>query len=322
MQHHKKKTVNQTVSLIPVETALMTNSDLADMVSKAAAAAAPYKDYLEEEAYIKFYELKALNAIFILQIRKQRPQALTSSMSGDDIHCDTLFAELIRNASAGAQSSHPKQAAAGVKLQKLFHPLEDMPLEPIVDHAEQIQLLSERYYADPKAITAAGTLGVTQMMEAFFSSNRILLSLYNHRLSNFLAHQEPPATCFKMTMVKAYKEFCKAILRHLLDSPSPELKQLIGAINEHHRTYIAHLPTLLDTAHTFIDPIPPQPYTGKPVTPQPCVYYQTETDIVDLVFEEDFTTTCHNNIKRGTAAIRIHGKGKYHGRYDATFEIT
>jgi hypothetical protein len=42
---------------------------------------------------------------------------------------------------------------------------------------------------------------------------------------------------------------------------------------------------------------------------------------IELIFTEDFTMSCKNNIKPGTATLRIQGIGKYKGEIVTTFNI-
>jgi hypothetical protein len=74
--------------------------------------------------------------------------------------------------------------------------------------------------------------------------------------------------------------------------------------------------------HTVVEPIPTQPYTEKPVTVVPNVYYREDgKPTVQLSLGADFTVTYKNNIKVGTAELTIHGKGAYKGQFTVTFNI-
>ncbi|MDR3132762.1 MAG: DUF6261 family protein [Prevotellaceae bacterium] len=74
--------------------------------------------------------------------------------------------------------------------------------------------------------------------------------------------------------------------------------------------------------HTVITLAKTYPYTGKPITPIPTVYYHSEgKPSAELVFAEDFTLTYRNNIHDGMADVIVHGKGNYKGKNMATFNI-
>jgi hypothetical protein len=85
-----------------------------------------------------------------------------------------------------------------------------------------------------------------------------------------------------------------------------------------------HVRTDIDSA--YIAPIPTQTFTGKPIFVIPEVKLTKKTNegvakIIELVFTEDFTVSYKNNIKKGTATIRIQGIGKYKGEIVTTFNI-
>jgi cell fate (sporulation/competence/biofilm development) regulator YmcA (YheA/YmcA/DUF963 family) len=82
----------------------------------------------------------------------------------------------------------------------------------------------------------------------------------------------------------------------------------------------------IDIDSAYIEPIPPQTFTGKPicVIPELKLTQKTSEGIaqtVDLVFTEDFTVSYKKNINPGTATITIHGIGKYKGEIVTTFNI-
>jgi hypothetical protein len=74
--------------------------------------------------------------------------------------------------------------------------------------------------------------------------------------------------------------------------------------------------------HTVVEPIETQPYTEKPVTVIPKVYYREEgKPTVQLSLGSDFSVTYKNNINVGTAELIIHGKGAYKGQFTVKFNI-
>jgi hypothetical protein len=81
-----------------------------------------------------------------------------------------------------------------------------------------------------------------------------------------------------------------------------------------------------DISSAYIAPILPQTFTGKPIFVIPEVMLTKTTDegishSVELVFTEDFTVSYKNNVKPGTATLRIQGIGKYKGEIVTTFNI-
>jgi hypothetical protein len=74
-----------------------------------------------------------------------------------------------------------------------------------------------------------------------------------------------------------------------------------------------------------VEMIPPQPFTGNPITVVPSVNYRHATaegdTLTPLFLGQDFTVVFRNNTSPGTAAIIISGKGKYSGKKIVTFTI-
>jgi hypothetical protein len=104
----------------------------------------------------------------------------------------------------------------------------------------------------------------------------------------------------------AYEEFIR------------QLNREIAYFNEH----IPHH-ARKDIAGVDVADIPPQPYTGEPVTVIPEVFYRADGQqtAVKLVFAKDFTLTYRDNVEVGTAELVLHGKSGYKGNRAVTFNI-
>jgi hypothetical protein len=92
-------------------------------------------------------------------------------------------------------------------------------------------------------------------------------------------------------------------------------------VHEHYgRTH-----THIDIKQSVIDPIPEQPYAGKPVFVIPDLTLTVEHDgkqtVLHPLFSEDFSVAYRNNKKPGTATLFIRGIGKYTGEIITTFSI-
>jgi hypothetical protein len=70
------------------------------------------------------------------------------------------------------------------------------------------------------------------------------------------------------------------------------------------------------------EPLPPQIYTGRPLTPTPKVLYVTLHDgTVQLELGKDYNVTYNKNTEVGIAECTVHGKGLYKGSRTVTFPI-
>ena len=77
-----------------------------------------------------------------------------------------------------------------------------------------------------------------------------------------------------------------------------------------------------DIARAEPEPISPQLYTGRPVTPNPKVLFATpHSGTVQLELGRDYNLTFKHNVEVGNAECTLHGKGAYRGRKTVTFVI-
>lgn len=68
--------------------------------------------------------------------------------------------------------------------------------------------------------------------------------------------------------------------------------------------------------------IPPQVFTGQPLTPTPAVFYTApHGEILRLQLGRDYDVSYRNNTKPGTAQCTFRGKGLYAGNRTVTFVI-
>jgi hypothetical protein len=92
-------------------------------------------------------------------------------------------------------------------------------------------------------------------------------------------------------------------------------------IHEHY----GRLHARIDMSDANIDSIPSMTYTGMPIFVIPTVKLRKTTDditeIIQLVFTQDFLVSFKNNVRPGTAIVIIKGIGKYKGKIQTTFNI-
>ena len=295
--------------------------DLAGLTSETLAVAAVQTSYLGVVGLSKYQTLNSVCTNFLSLLHPQRGSDLTGQIREKDRERDALFAEIRRTAKAAEKSSMTPVAAAGSKIVDFLHPFREICKEPMMSQTAQVKLIAARYGADPTLAQAASTLNLGSRIQAFFNADSALQTLYEARLKESGTLKAPPATGAKAELVAAYNDFCAAVGITLSVTPSANLQLLFNEMNEIRRKYISRLPVPLDEAHTSVAPIPEQKANGRHLTPLPRVFYNSGTDLRELVFAQDFTVTYRNNINVGEARLFIHGKGKYTGRYETTFHI-
>jgi hypothetical protein len=117
-----------------------------------------------------------------------------------------------------------------------------------------------------------------------------------------------------------YHNIAKIVNACALLNESPAFNKFIDSLNpeiERLNAEFLRVRIRLNPAHTTIEPIPMQPFDGKPVTPLPRVLCQA----TELELGKDFSVTYRNNDGAGMAQLTVHGKGKYKGSKTTTFMI-
>jgi hypothetical protein len=105
-----------------------------------------------------------------------------------------------------------------------------------------------------------------------------------------------------------------------------EFNELTNHYNQLVHEHLGRIHVRYDISSAYIAFIPTQTFTGKPIFVIPELKLtktinDDNTQVTELVFTEDFTVSYKNNIKKGTATIRIQGVGKYKGEIVTTFNI-
>jgi hypothetical protein len=295
--------------------------NLAGLVVETIDLATPQTAALGAVGAAKLQALTAASDKFVAPLNKSRASLLTPQIREKDQLCGKQLAEIKRLAKVAQQSSVEATAAAGTKMVDLLKPFWNISKEPLMSQTTQIDLLAERYAADPEAVAAATTLGLAPFLQNLFAANAALLALYNERLDEMAAAKGPSASSLKRAVVMAYDAFCAVVEMTLPALPSDALQLLFNEMNDIRRKYVSRLPAPLNGAHTSVAPIDPQPCTGRAVTPLPRVFYKTNKETRELTFARDFTVTYRNNVKVGEAKLLVHGKGKYSGTCTITFHI-
>jgi hypothetical protein len=295
--------------------------DLGGLVSETVDYAATQTSVIGTIAAAKLQTLTASNNTFHEYMNKHRRSLLTPEIQEKDRLRDARLSEIKRTSKAGQGSSSPEIAAAGKLMVGFLEPYWNIGKEPIPSQTDQINLLAAHYAADPTLVAAATALGLASQMQELFAVNTEVYNLYETRADEMTAVDGPSASSIKNAVVRDYDEFCVSVETALSALPSEALEKVFDKMNDYRRKYIKNLPTPLDKEHTSVASIPDQPCTGRHITPLPRVFYNTGTELRELVFAQDFSVTYSNNVKVGDAHLYIHGKGKYTGRYDTTFHI-
>jgi hypothetical protein len=295
--------------------------DVEGLVAETITIASPQSAILGSVGIAKLQTLMTANDTFLTLLNKGDSSLLTPQIREKDKLRDSLFAEIRRTAKNASFSSIAAIAAAGAKLMDFLTPFWNIDKEPLMSQTAQIILLSNRFNADTAAISAAGTLGLSDLFKSLDTVNAELKVLYNERVNETADTDGPSASSFKSEIVNAYDGFCGSVEITLSAIPTDALQHLFNEMNDIRRKYISRIPIPLSESHTSAAPVPQQVRNGKHLTPIPRVFYNHDGKLDELIFAQDFTVTYRNNVEVGEAKIFIHGKGKYTGTYTTSFHI-
>jgi hypothetical protein len=269
-----------------------------------------------------FATLDANLAEFVALMNKSRTSPLTAELKDLDGQRDADMLELKQTLTINEKSRNPDKAAAAAMLMPVFKPYWHIRKEPMASQTAQLAVLGGRIAGIGDYLVALTTLDLMDTWLHLGTANASFKQLYEQRLDVETTAATPAATSMKNTVVSDYESFCTVLEQAVTAQPSPALQHLFDEMNELRKKYAPHHRLTLDAEHTTAEPIPTQSYFGgKPVTPLPRVFYQTDTETIELKFTVDYEVSYKNNTEVGEATMTLHGKGHYTGQYVTTFHI-
>ncbi|MDR1221550.1 MAG: DUF6261 family protein [Tannerella sp.] len=271
-----------------------------------------------------FNALIAADSAFSAKLVTAKSSTLTKQIHDLDVTRDTDLQEIHRTATAASKGSNADRAAAGEKLLAFLKPYHDATDKALMSETAVLNYMHIQYNADPLLLDAAVLLYLDSVFAGLFTANEQLSDLWNERADNDADQSGPSPTSLRRELEKCYDAFCDVTVQNLRLLPTPTREHLFQVMNEIRIKYSRSLPVRLTNANTSVEAIPPQVYTGKPLTPvPPHVFIKTDDDgeFRELLFSVDYFVTYRNNTDVGEARILIHGKGHYTGLYTSTFHI-
>jgi hypothetical protein len=173
------------------------------------------------------------------------------------------------------------------------------------------------YYND------ASVLGITALVSELQNAFTLFRQLLKQRDEKELLKPETPFPEVRRNIEKIYYQIVDIIDAGARLNASPDYAAFINGLNpEIERLNGEFDPVRHDISDSEPAPIPPQQYTGRPLTPAPDVLYQTPHDgTVHLELGKDYNLAYRNNTEVGNAECIIRGKGKFRGSKTVTFII-
>jgi hypothetical protein len=256
-------------------------------------------------------------AIMKTDMDKPRSSPLTKPIMKVNLMCDKIFGDIKRSAKAGEMSASPGRAAEGEVIVRFLKPFWNLDREPLMTQITMMKELNTRYLNNQPLQNAAIKLGINDLFPELAGQNMILDNLYHQRL-NEDAELTPAATKQRANVEFGYDNLCTLVAQTVnLEPVAAPVMTAFAEMDNIRKKYAAILPSRIDIKHATVMDIPPQAFTENPVTPIPTVYYEGKL----LVFAADFIPSYRNNIKVGEATVILHGKGRFTGRHERSFNI-
>jgi hypothetical protein len=254
-------------------------------------------------------------------MNRPRGSVLTPVLQEMDERIGTLYASIKRIVKTYEKDVDQGRAAAAKVLYNVLKPYWEVTKKRMASQMAEMTELFARVNGNQELMGALDMLGIGGTWEELTIKAMEFHSLYEERMAEEAASAAPSPSSMKGVVVTDYENFCIVMEQMLAVEPAPQLALLFNEMNMLRRKYATGHGILLDPALTTVEPFPVEPFTGKPVTPLPRVFFKAAASTVELQFAKDYTVTYRNNINVGEATLIIHGKGAYTGQYITTFHI-
>ena len=250
-----------------------------------------------------------------------RKSTLTAKLAAADHRTDRALVALNALVRAQEYSPAPDIAEAACKTRIMLRNYGTLYNKSYVEENGGVSVILDQLagaYAAEAALLGLGAC-VTELQGAYTEFQELLV-----RRNAELMHK--PGETFVAVRRAVEAEYHQIVMRvnagALLDI-SPEFAAFIKTLNpniERHNAEYHRVRRNIAAADPM--PMPPQTYTGEPLTPTPEVYYLTSKGEVEkLILGKDYNLTYRQNKNAGNAQCIIRGKGRYYGHKTTSFFI-
>jgi hypothetical protein len=306
-----------TFSFSPLYLANLKLGYVAGIVDETLFVMTPDIVSLLGDAGVKVTAFLQKDVVSLKAAMNKPSSVLSPQISAANEASDSTFKEVKRMIKAAGQSTLPAKAEAGALLQRFLKDFWSIDRSPLLTQVSLTSELLLRYDVDATLSAAAQTIGIADLFAALATHNTTLSTLLHERTSK-RALDTPAASAYKGLVADGYDTLCTLMVKNLnLGTPPEALVTAFRAMEDIRKKYTVLVYARPDIKNAATDPIAPQTYTGKAITPIPVAYY----DDYDLVFAKDFSLTYKNNVKVGEATVIMHGKGKFSGTHERRFNI-
>jgi hypothetical protein len=249
---------------------------------------------------------------------------LTRQIEEADKEVDHNYTAVRSQVRALMYNPAPATAEAAGRVYAMLQKYGNVNRKPYKEQEGDLRTILQQLQGGGAYYNDANTLGIYPLVSALQTSLTVFQQLLRQRGEKLVGKPEISFPTARRDVQSTYYPMVDILDANALTNPSPAA--FIAFIN-HMNPAIDMLnaefnPVRTDISECEPEPIPPQPYTGLPVTPTPVVLFKTPHDgTVRLEPGRDYNLVFRNNTEVGNAECTIVGKGKYRGRRTVTFVI-
>jgi hypothetical protein len=248
---------------------------------------------------------------------------LTEEIKEADRKMDRVLTALKTQVRAQEYNSNANIAQAAGRVYLMLKGYGDVARKPYEGQEGDMRAILRQLQSGGAYYSDASTIGITTLVGELQSAFTTFLNLLKQRDDKSLLKPEKTFPEVRSTGDRIYHQMVTLVDAGAALNVSSAYATFINALNpEIERLNAEFHPVRHDISACEPEPIQPQTYTGRPLTPSPKVLYVTQHDgTIQLELGKDYNLTFKNNTNVGNAECTIHGKGRYKGRKTVTFVI-
>jgi hypothetical protein len=264
-----------------------------------------------------FEEWLAKENALMLWVRKSE---LTAKIADADHRLDHVLGAISAQVRVAGYSDEPAVLDAAQRLKIMLKNYGKVAHKSYNAEAGDVQAILEQLNGE--YLPDATTVGLTGRISDLQAAYNEFAALLEQRDTRMIPKPEESFPAVRHGIEEVYHQITAVVDSGSILNLSPEYAAFIDTLNPeierlnnqfHHARH--------DIADAQPAPIPPQAYTGSPVTPTPQVLYVTPKGTLVLELGKDYNLSYRDNLKVGNAKCIIHGKGAYRGSKTVTFII-
>ncbi|MDR1865735.1 MAG: DUF6261 family protein [Bacteroidales bacterium] len=254
------------------------------------------------------------------QMRYVRKSALTVKIADSRRRVGYLLSAISAQIRNALYSPDPPVRDAARRLKIMLKSYGNVSRKPYNEEAGDVQAIIEQIDGDYAA--DAALVGLDARFAALKSAGTAFVALLEQRDTDRLKKPDHTFQAVRRGIEAAYRDIAAIVNSGAALNLSPEYGAFMDTLNpEIERLNLQFHRARRDMSAAQPAPIPPQAYTGAPVTPVPEVRYVTAKGAVALKLGRDYNIAYRNNVNAGNAECTFRGKGSYRGSVTVTFAI-